>query len=388
MSAKKQRNGNGNHVVANRVLGILKSRPAKIGELERALNKSKKSINEGLEYLRSRGHRIVHRPVSGLYFLEQSVRARFDAVTKEVLYTNDIVRKLGMSETHIGGRHSQPHFVAILCNGVKTGEYGKIDGIDHYGDVFNGLKHPDYNRGGNILNTSDLQIEAGIRVFSCLEELPVFIRPGDHDMWQHTASGTNMVANMINQLNSIRRSEGKTANFYYVSSDENDQVVFKGFIFEYKHIMSAQSRGLTTKAQYMFEDRIGDFVKLLQLNGRKKNKSSGLAQPDHIGFGNWHREISMFHGGTAMDLYPGFQESTDWEKNMGVVHKFGAKIVTLSKDKDGNVFRYDIRYLDLSDQIEKITSKDFGESLLAIALKHFDKYTKQFAGVKPEAAKK
>lgn len=381
----KNKNGNGNsnnHIVAKRVLEILKLRPAKIGELERVLNKSKRVISESLAYLRSNGHKIVHRPASGLYFLEQSVRKEFDAVSRDTLYTDRIVRKLGMSETHLGGRHSQPHFVPILWARVKSGEYGQVDLVAHYGDVFNGLKHPDYNRGGNILNTADLQIRAGIRIFSCLEGLPIFIRPGDHDMWQHTTSGTNMVQNLVEHLNLTRKANGENQNFYYVSSDNSDQAEFGGFIFEFKHIMSAQSRGLTTKAQYMFEDRMGDFVKSLRANGRKKSFKRGIAQPDHVGFGNWHREISFFHGGTAMDLYPGFQESTDWEKNMGIVHKFGAKVVTLGKDRNGNVFRYDVRYIDLSDQIEKITSADFNEALLDIALKHFYRYKQKLLDVR------
>jgi len=124
----------------------------------------------------------------------------------------------------------------------------------------------------------------------------------------------------------------------------------------------------------MFEDRIGDFVR--ELRGESGTQPN-LAQPDHIGCGNWHREISFFHGGTAIDLYPGFQASTTWEKQMGIVHKFGAKIVTLEKDKYGNVFRYDVRYLDFSDVINVISSAKFEENSLGLALEHFRKFKRQ-----------
>ena len=75
---------------------------------------------------------------------------------------------------------------------------------------------------------------------------------------------------------------------------------------------------------------------------------------------------------------------------MGIVHKFGAKVITLSKDKNGNVFRYDVRYIDLSDQIVKITSKGFGEALLDIALQHFYKHKKALENIntKQETEKK
>ncbi len=365
-------NGNGIHLVADKVLEILKTRSAKAGELERVLNKNQKTITAAIDCLVQHGHKITQKAVSGLYILEQVQRKKFEAIPRDTLYTKQVIRKAGMSETHFGGRHSQPHFVAALWAIIKNKEFGAVDLVAHYGDVFNGLKHMDYSRGGNILNTVDQQMKAGMEVLSCLEGIPVYIRPGDHDLWQHTSVGNNMVANAVRELNLVRKTEGKTPNFYYVSSDEADQAQFKDFILEFKHIMSAQSRGLTTKAQYMFEDRMGDFVKFL-----RGDKQENLAQPDHIGFGNWHREISFFHGGTAMDLYPGFQESTDWEKGMGIVHKFGAKIVTLGKDKHGNIFRYDVRYIDFSDIIEKITSKEYEETLVDLALKHYREYKKK-----------
>lgn len=364
---------NGNHELASKILETLNKRPAKIGELERAFNKSKSAIVSAIDFLKQKGHKIVFKPVSGMYFLEQTIRTKFEAIPKEVLYSGPTIRKIGMSETHFGGRHSQPHFVIVICAAIKNGEFGKIELVTHYGDVFNGLKHLDYSRGGNILNGVDLQMRLGILVMSCFEGVPVYIRPGDHDMWQHTTAGVNMVANLVEKLNLIRKTEGKKQNFHYVSSDNNDQIEFNGFTFEFKHIISAQSRGLTTKAQYMFEDRMGDFVKALRGNGGSKN----TAQPHHIGFGNWHREISFFHGGTAMDLYPGFQEPTDWEKNMGIVHKFGAKVITLGKDKNGNIFQYDVRYIDFTDIIEKITSNDLDDALLNLALRSFNKWKKK-----------
>ena len=370
---------NGSHSLALKILEILSKRPAKIGELERALNKSKSAVMSAIDLLKRKKHRIVHKPVSGMYFLEQAVRVKFTAIPKEVLYSGPTIRKLGMSETHFGGRHSQPHFIVALWAAIKSGEFGKTDLITHYGDVFNGLKHLDYSRGGNILNGVDTQIRLGTIVMSCFEGVPVYIRPGDHDMWQYTTAGVNMVANLVEKLNLMRKAEGKEPNFHYVSSDDNDQVETNGFIFEFKHIMSAQSRGLTTKAQYMFEDRMGDFVKALRDKGKLKN----TAQPHHIGFGNWHREISFFHGGTAMDLYPGFQEPTDWEKNMGIVHKFGAKVITLGKDKNGNIFRYDVRYIDFTDIIEKITGNDLDDALLNLALRSFNEWKKKL-GVKKQ----
>lgn len=366
---------NRNHDLASKILDTLNKRPAKIGELERAFNKSKSAVVSAIDLLKQKGHKIVYKPVSGMYFLEQLIKTKFEAIPKEVLYSGPTIRKIGMSETHFGGRHSQPHFIIVLWAAIKSGEFGKIDLITHYGDVFNGLKHPDYSRGGNILNGVDTQMRAGTIVMSCFEGVPVYIRPGDHDMWQHTTAGINMVANLVERLNLMRKTENKKPNFHHVSSDDNDQAEVDGFIFEFKHIMSAQSRGLTTKAQYMFEDRMGDFVKALRGDGSRESKN--IVQPHHIGFGNWHREISFFHGGTAMDLYPGFQESTDWEKGMGIVHKFGAKVVTLGKDKTGNIFRYDVRYIDFTDIIEKITSNDLDNVLLNLALRSFNKWKKK-----------
>lgn len=358
---------NSHHLAASQILEILKKRPAKLGEIERAINQSKTTVLSAIDYLKKKRHNIIFKPVSGMYFLEQPIRTKFEAIPRDILYAGPTIRKVGMSETHFGGRHSQPHFVALLWSAIKNGEFGKVDLIAHYGDVHNGLKHMDYSRGGNILNTVDLQVRACVEVLSCLEDIPVFIKPGDHDLWQHSAVGVNMVANAIKELNFLRKIENKKPNFYHVGPDENDQVVLKEFIFEFKHIASAQSRGLTTKAQNVFEDRIGDFVKALRGNTVLKH----TAQPHHIGFGNWHREISFFHGGTAIDLYPGLQESTDWEKSMGIVHKFGAKVVTLGKDKNGNVFQYNVRYIDFTDAIEKITSSDLDDALLNLALRSF-----------------
>jgi len=366
------KNTNGNHKIIPKILGMLK-RPVRLGELQRELNQNEGAVISAIDYLVKKGHKIVFRPVSGTYFLEQSVRTKFEAVPKEILYAGPVIRKIGMSETHFGGRHSQPHFVALIQAIIKSGEFGKIDVVTHYGDVFNGLKHADYNRGANILNTVKAQMRLGVAVMLCIESVPVYIRPGDHDMWQFTTAGVDMVSDLVDKLNLLRKSEGKEPNFYYVSSDDNDQVERNSFLFEFKHITSAQSRGLTTKAQYMFEDRMGDFVKALRRNGGSKN----TPQPHHIGFGNWHREISFFHGGTAMDLYPGFQEPTTWEQSMGIVHKFGAKIVTLGKDKNGNIFRYDVRYLDFTDMIEKVTGKELEDVLVNLSSRSFEKWKKK-----------
>lgn len=371
-SNRNGKNHKSNHKLAADVLETLK-RPTRLGELQRELNQSESAVLSTIDYLIKKGHKIIFRPVSGMYSLDQPVRTKFEAIPKEVLYAGPTIRKIGMSETHFGGRHSQPHFVALIQSIIKNNEFGKIDLITHYGDVFNGLKHADYSRGGNILNTVKAQMRMGVAVMLCIEDIPVYIRPGDHDMWQHSTAGVDMVADLVEKLNLLRKSEGKEQNFHHVSSDENDQTEKNSFVFEFKHIMSAQSRGLTTKAQYMFEDRIGDFVKTLRDNGKSKK----TPQPHHIGFGNWHREISFFHGGTAIDLYPGFQESTTWEKDMGIVHKFGAKVVTLGKDKDGNIFRYDVRYLDFTDVIESITSSDLENTLLNLALRSFEKWKKK-----------
>ena len=372
MKDKKSNNANGNHKVGSKILEMLK-RPTRLGELQRELNQSESAITLAIEQLVKKGHKVVFRPVSGTYFLEQPIRTEFEAISKEVLYAGPVIRKIGISETHFGGRHSQPHFVALIQSMIKSGEFGKIDIVTHYGDVFNGLKHADYSRGSNILNTVKTQMRLGVTVMLCIEGVPVYIRPGDHDMWQFTTAGIDMVSDLVDKLNLLRKSEGKEPNFHYISSDDNDQVEKNGFLFEFKHITSAQSRGLTTKAQYMFEDRMGDFVKALRGNGGSKDTS----QPHHIGFGNWHREISFFHGGTAMDLYPGFQEPTTWEQGMGIVHKFGAKIVTLGKDKNGNIFRYDVRYLDFTDVIEKITGKDLEDTLVNLSLRSFEKWKKK-----------
>lgn len=367
----KKKNG---LMVKKGVLEILSDHPARIGEMERALNKSKETVEDAIAVLRKDGHNIIVDSASGRYQLKQGLRSSFEAISRETFYTGNVLRKLGVSETHLGGRHSQPHFVPICAAVVRSKEFGVIHLVGHYGDVFNGLKHKDYSRGENILNTADLQMEAGIEVLPCFEYVPVFIRPGDHDMWQYSDVGLNMVKNAIRIINLERKVAGKEPNFHYVGSDEGDQVMFKGFVLEFKHIMSAQARGLTTKAQYMFEDRIGDFVR--ELRGESGTQSN-LAQPDHIGCGNWHREISFFHGGTAIDLYPGFQASTTWEKQMGIVHKFGAKIVTLEKDKYGNIFRYDVRYLDFSNMIKVISSAKFEENSLGLALEDFRKFRRQ-----------
>lgn len=366
------------------ILDFLRSGPKRIGELERALNKSPETIEETIEEMKSRGENIRWEARDKTYYIKQGLRSRFEAVPKDVLYTENIIRKLGISETHIGGRHSQPHFVPISAALAKTGEFGKIDIVTHYGDVCNGLKHKDYSRGENILNTADEQIDAGIEVLGCYDDLPVYVRPGDHDMWQYSDLGLNMVKWIIRVLNLLRQIQGKEPNFFYVGSDDSDQATVKGFIFEFKHIMSAQSRGLTTKSQYMFEDRIGDFVKEL----RGENSQEHMAQPDHIGCGNWHREISFFHGGTAIDLYPGFQASTSWEKDMGIVHKFGAKIVTLRKDKHGNIFCYDVRYLDFSSDIKVIKKRDLQKNSADFALGIFREYKEKLSNIAiPSTAK-
>ncbi|OGM97233.1 MAG: hypothetical protein A2817_02435 [Candidatus Yanofskybacteria bacterium RIFCSPHIGHO2_01_FULL_39_8b] len=366
-----------------KILDILKDHPAKVGELERGLNKSRKTIESTILFLQKRGHQILWDEGSRRYHLKQGLRTKFEPIAKDVLYTDKVVRKMGISETHIGGRHSQPHFVVLCVVCLRNREFGKIDLVCHYGDVHNGLKHQDYNRGENILNTVDLQVKAANEVMGLFENIPVFIKSGDHDDWQMTAVGTNMVKNLVNGLNLKKQVAGQKPSFSYISPDNGDQIQFNGFVFEFKHITTAQSRGLTTKPQYMFEDRLGDFVKALrEEDARDKGiHLNMLSQPDHIGFGNWHREISFFHGGTAMDLYPGFQASTGWEKSMGIVHKFGAKIITLGKDKFGNVFRYDVRYLDFSDEIVNITKSDLETALMSFALKTFYDYKKKLLNV-------
>lgn len=354
-----------------KVLKVLEERPARMGDLARILEQNKEAIKVAIARLQKRGYKIVCKETSGMFILERGLRKRFSAIPKETLYTDRSIRKLGFSETHFGGRHSQPHLVARLEEMRASGEFGTIDVIDHAGDVFNGLRHKDYSRGANVLNTADSQHRAGVEVMSIFESTDVFIRPGDHDLWQFSDVGLDMVDRLVTELNLRRRAEGKPENFHYVGSDDFDQYEFRGFRTELKHIMSAQSRGLTTKAQYMTEDRLGDFVKAIRGEKMKKKVPPGLAMPHHIACGNWHREISFFHNGIAIDLYPGLQAPTAWEQGMGIVHKFGAKVITIGLDKYGNIFRYDVRYIDFSDELEVITSKQYEEALLALALKSF-----------------
>lgn len=370
---KKKKNG-----FRKEILDLLKKGPMRTGELERALNKSVETIEEMIRELQADGENIIWEERIKSYVLKQGLRIAFDAVTKEVLYTDTCICTLGISETHFGGRHSQPHFVPMAVEYVITEEFGKIDAACHYGDVCNGMKHEDYNRGENILNTADEQTEIAVEVLGCFEGIPVYTRPGDHDMWAYTKIGHDMVKRVVKDLNQLRQIAGKEPHFYYVGSDDGDQAVVKNFILEFKHITTAQSRGLTTKPQYMFEDRIGDFVKWM----RGETSQEHMAQPDHIGCGNWHREISFFHGGTAIDLYPGFQGPTSWEKGMGIVHKFGAKIITLRKDIHGNVFCYDVRYLDFTSDLKVIRRSDLQKNSADFALGAFKKQKEKLASAK------
>ena len=114
---------NSNHELALKIMDLLNERPAKIGELERMFNKSKSVVTSAVDLLKQKGHKIVYKPVSGMYFLEQAIRTKFEAIPKEVLYSGPTIRKIGMSETHFGGRHSQPHFVIAVWAAFKSGEF-------------------------------------------------------------------------------------------------------------------------------------------------------------------------------------------------------------------------------------------------------------------------
>lgn len=368
----KKKNG-----LKKKILDLLKKGPMRLGEFERVLNKSVKTIEETIRELQADGENIIWEERIKSYVLKQRLRTRFDAVPKETLYTDKCIRTLGISETHFGGRHSQPHFVPIAVGFILSQEFGEIDAVCHYGDVHNGMKHKDYSRGENILNTADEQTKMAVEVLQCIEGVPVFIKPGDHDMWAYTEIGHDMVKRVVEDLNRIRQIAGKESHFHYISSDDGDQATVKSFVLEFKHITTSQSRGLTTKTQYMFEDRIGDFVKWM----RGDTSQEHMVQPDHIGCGNWHREISFFHGGTPIDLYPGFQAPTSWEKSMGIVHKFGAKIVTLRKDIHGNIFCYDVRYLDFTSDIKVIKKKDLQGRSADLALDAFRKQKEKLAAV-------
>ncbi len=348
------------------VLDVLKRHPSRIGGICREAGLDKGTVKEILEKNLPKKH--IHLRLnlsSGLYSYYEPPRLSFEPIPKSDLYTDKILVEVAFSDTHIGGLYAQPHLFHLI-NEIAKEE--KADILTISGDIHNGLKHMDYNRGQNILNTSDLQIKAAVKAFIIFEPpLQVFIRPGDHDMWQMALAGINMVQNLVSQLNDLRKIEGKDPNFHYIDSDNDNRFAFKGFIFELHHIESAQSRGLTTKEQYFHEDRLGRFIKDL-----RSDHKYGEPQPHAVRAGNWHREMNFFHAGTDFELVPGLQRSTGWELGKGIVHNVGAIVKKLALDKYGNVFRVDRRYLDFSSEIKATKQKDFNQALMEFALKEFN----------------
>jgi biotin operon repressor len=337
-------------------LDSIKASPRSIGELCRELHRREATIEASISKLREKGAPIVWNEVANNYYYERIPAEKFSTIPAEELYGDLVwIKAMLFSETHYGGLQAQPKVMPVIRD---LGAEYNADFNSHSGDVTNGGKHADYVwRLQNILNRPDDQIALAVAAMGALDR-PTFIRDGDHDTW----GTTDVVAAIVKALNDRRREQGLEPIFHHVTEDTDFQFEVKGFVWELEHLKKGKSRGFSYSPQLIFEDKLGEFVK------HSLGEAGGYRQPNVHQYGQWHIEIIFYQGGTIHVLVPGLQAPTGWERSMGLVHQFGAWVLEVARNKRGNVFAFDARYINLSAHMRKRTVKELSEKLIELAL--------------------
>lgn len=342
--------------LAEKILELL-NEPKTEGELTRVLHINREAVREAIEALKKEGYPISEDEISSRFFKELKPRTDFKTIPKERLYGSvKKLKQIKISDTHYAGLQNQPHLIPFI---IKVGDEEGVDGYVLVGDIHNGLKH-----GGNIVDTIRGQIKVAFRVLIALNKT-TYITPGDHDLWQWSATGADMVQDLVGQLNNELEKRGRQSLFHYIGEATDYRFKENGFVIELLHLSKGKSRGLSYSPQIIFEDRFGEFIK-----AARGETNSG--QPDEINYGNWHVEIEFFQAGTIHRLVPGLQGPTSqtggWEHLKGLVHQYGFWLTEVSKNKDGDIVSFDSRYFDLTDMVEKHTVEELEDKLVEIAL--------------------
>lgn len=351
-----------------RMSELVKEDSRTLGEMERELHLPKKRILELFDELSKGDPSFIYDEAGNQLVYNAIPRhnkfGHFEVKVEKKSSTKGLI----FSDTHAGCLHAQLHLIGMAIKDAAQEE--KPDYIAIPGDIHNGIKHADYARGGNILNTVDGQEALAFNAFSSLIDLgiPVFITSGDHDDWQWTMVGHNMVAALVEKLNYECIKRGKKPVFTYVSDETDYQFQSGEAVIELYHPVRGASRALSYGPQNIQEDRFPEFVREM------RGEDNAVRQPHVIFYGQFHREIAFYYAGTVHVLVPGLQAKTHWERGKGLIHQVGAwifdlEVVKTSKSNDYyNVSSFELRYINLWPKVRKHTIKQLESELVHLGM--------------------
>lgn len=154
----------------------------------------------------------------------------------------------------------------------------------------------------------------------------------------------------------------------YVTDETDYQFRVGEAVMEQSHPSRGATRALSYGPQNMFEDRFAEFIGALRSGG------TASGQPHAVFFGQFHREIVFFYGGTLHVLVPGLQLKTGWEHGKGLIHQVGAWVLEMELAKNEgssfyNTTAFELRYIDLFGKTKKRSIRTLQSDLVQIALK-------------------
>lgn len=355
--------------VLNEVGEFVKLKPRTAGEIQRHFNfKFSRTYTEAvIQKLCEHDSSFVYdKTISGLVMYKYSPRTVFRPPEDEFLHKKH-VKILLISDIHAGGLQSQ---LLLLKNHIiPIAQEEKVDVVGIAGDITNGLKHLDYSRGQNIANTGRSQVKIAEEGLLPLIELnvPIYMRSGDHDDWQFTASGYDMVGQLVQNLNYHCLKKRRKELFHLVGFETNYQFEHDGLIVELLHPVKGATKSKSYGPQQYTEARLGEFISFL------RGETTRGRSPHVSAYGQFHREIIFYYLDIIHVLIPGLQATTYWEFSKQLVHQVGAWILEVelaSRDKKGPflVSGYGRRYINLDMYVKPRTVEQLEEEWKRIAL--------------------
>jgi len=314
-----------------------------VGELSRRLDRSKQTVYEILDSLKSKGHEVDYcEETRKVDLITELKRVDFEPMDVEPLVKNRL--RIGhVSDTHLCSKYQQ---LTILHTAYKVFEEEKVDFALHYGDLSGGS--PRMHRGFKdelFLQDVDDQHEYIVEQYPITKKFKTYIiGGGTHDSIWAKDVGYNFVKNFCKERTDIIYVGDVEGNFRL--KGEKNQLLHRLI-----HPSGGVPYAKSYRGQKVMEGLIAEAVAVIRSNIR-----ASQVLPHTVGMGHLHIQDYFIDGGVHCFLVPCLQSRTPYLKQKGLFPMVGFMITEYQYDDNLNINRVKI---EVHDYGYKVKEKDY-----------------------------
>ena len=312
-----------------KVLLCLRDKPARKGELSRAIGKSEAYAERILQGLKEKGYRIEIDENRKAFELERTeIKREFMPLDTSNLFATT-VRILATSDWHIGHKLSREDLIRKV---IGLAEQKKVDVITNSGNLFEGFG----SYKGQELELKEYGADAQRKKLLKLlpkSEIPMLLISAsgkEHEAVFWTECGHDIVDTFVE----IAKLHGYRVEYL---GGPNGTFKLKDITFDLQHPKGGLPYGQT----YRIQRRIEMLVSTMKLV--KGTKATFI--------GHLHRAAFMLFKGVAGFLVPALEETTDYITALDKMGELGVWVAELAFDDKKNLTKVELEYIPFEPRI-------------------------------------